>query len=143
MARKVHTVRPDQRVREVADMLVKRKISGAPVVDHFGNLVGLVSEKDCIHALLRAVYHQVPFSLVSDVMTTDLITIREDTHIMAMAEIFTQHGIRRLPVLREGRLVGQVSRRDVIQAASELFRRAPSREAVLLHLSALDKPPPL
>jgi CBS domain-containing protein len=142
MVRRLHTARPDQRVREVADMLLKYKVSGAPVVTEGAILVGVVSEKDCIKALLRAVHHRVPFSLVSDVMTTELITIGEDTHIMAMAELFIQHGIRRLPVVRDGRLVGQVSRRDVIRAASELFRQAPSRDAVLLHLSALGSEPP-
>jgi len=142
MVRRLHTARPDQRVRDVAAMLLKHNISGAPVVDADGTLVGVISEKDCIKALLRAVHHQVPFSVVSDVMTTRLITITEDTHIMTMADLFTQHAIRRLPVVSGNKLVGQVSRRDVLRAASKLFSSGPNREAVLLHLSALDAHPP-
>jgi len=143
MVRRLHIARPEQRVREVASMLLKHKISGAPVVNEEGVLVGVISEKDCIKALLHAVHHGVPFSLVRDVMTTKLITITEQTHIMTMADLFTNHPIRRLPVVREGgKLVGQVSRRDVLRSANDLFARAPSREAVLLHLSALDNPPP-
>jgi len=142
MVRRLHTARPEQRVREVAAMLLKHKISGAPVVDAEGKLVGVISEKDCIKALLRAVHHRVPFSVVSDVMTTELITITEDTHIMTMADLFTRHAIRRLPVVSGDKLVGQVSRRDVLRAASKLFSSGPKREAVLLHLSALDSSPP-
>jgi CBS domain-containing protein len=142
MVRRLHIARPEQRVREVAAMLLKHKISGAPVVDAEGTLVGVISEKDCIKALLRAVHHRVPFSVVSDVMTTELITITEDTHIMTMADLFARHAIRRLPVVSGDKLVGQVSRRDVLRAASKLFNSGPNREAVLLHLSALDSSPP-
>jgi CBS domain-containing protein len=113
------------------------------VIDQERRLVGVVSEKDCIRALMRAVHHGVPFSMVRDVMTTEVFTITEDTHIMAMSDLFLQHSIRRLPVLRGERLVGQVSRRDVLRRAIDLFEASPNREAVVLYLSALGEKPPV
>jgi CBS domain-containing protein len=143
MIKKLHTARPDQPVAEVVTMLLKHKISGAPVVDADRRLVGIISEKDCIKALTRAVHHDVPFSLVSDVMSTDVITIGEDTHIMTMCHLFLSNPIRRLPVLADEKLVGQVSRRDVLKRTVALFDRATTRESALLYLSALDAPPPV
>ena len=143
MVTKLHTVRPDQRVIEVVKLLLKHKISGVPVVDANRHLLGIISEKDCIEALMRAVHHGVPFSLVSDVMTTEVTTITEETHIMDMSHLFLTNPIRRLPVLRDRKLVGQVSRRDVLKGAVSLFEQAPSRESAVLYLSALEVSPPV
>jgi CBS domain-containing protein len=143
MTTRLHTARPEQPVAEVVNMLLKQKISGAPVIDSDRRLVGIISEKDCIKALIRAVHHDVPFSLVSDVMSTDVITINEDTHLMTMCHLFLSNPIRRLPVLAGEKLVGQVSRRDVLKRAASLFDRATTRESALLYLSALGAPPPV
>jgi predicted transcriptional regulator len=143
MVTKLHVARPEQRVLDVVNMLLKNRISGAPVVDENRMLVGIISEKDCIKALMRAVHHGVPFSQVSDVMSTKIITISEDTHIMAMSHLFLSHPIRRLPVLRDGKLVGQVSRRDVLKRAVSLFDGVPTRNSAVLYLSALGAKPPV
>jgi len=143
MVTQLYTLRPEQPVGEGVRLLLKRRVSGAPVIDGSRTLVGIFSEKDGLTALLGAVHHERPPALVSDVMTTRLITVTEDTHVMAMAHLFTTKPIRRLPVVRDGRLVGQVSRRDLLNATRQLFDGAPSRESAVLYLSALGELPPV
>jgi predicted transcriptional regulator len=143
MTKRLFTARRDQRVVEVVKGLLKHRISGAPVVDDARRVVGVISEQDCIKALMRAVHHRVPFSLVGEVMSTQVISISEDTHIMTMADLFLAHPVRRLPVVRDGILVGQVSRRDVLTTAVSLFKGMPTRQAAVLYLSALGRQAPV
>lgn len=144
MVKKVYTIRPEKRVYDAVGVLLKRRISGMPVVDGERKLVGIISEKDCIRALMRAVYDRMPPSQIADVMSTDLKTISADTHLMTIAHLFLTEPIRRLPVIdEEGRLIGQVSRRDLLAGAARIFDRAPNREAAILYLSALDRQRPV
>ena len=77
-------------------------------------------------------------------MSTDLITVHEDTHLMQIADIFLHHSIRRLPVVStSGVLVGQISRRDLLAAACEVFGKASTREAAILSLVTPEAPGPL
>jgi CBS domain-containing protein len=101
-------------------MLLKHKISGMPVVDQAGNLVGILSERDCLKTLLHAQYYNLPTALVKDLMSTDPKTIGPDTDIYQVAEFFLDHRYRRLPVVDQGRLVGQISRRDVLKAIQRM-----------------------
>ncbi|MFT5681039.1 MAG: CBS domain-containing protein [Myxococcota bacterium] len=144
MATRLRTVRPDDRVYQAVKVLLKYKISGAPVIDEQRKLIGVISEKDCIKALMRAVHDRMPPSAVADVMSRELITIREGTHLMDIAHIFITRSIRRLPVVSDtGELIGQVSRRDLLAAANRIFEDAPSRESAVLYLSALGKRAPV
>jgi predicted transcriptional regulator len=124
-------------------MLLDNRISGMPVVDENNRLIGMVTEKDCIKALMREVHHHMPPCLVHEVMTTEVIDVHEDDHMLTIADIFIMQPIRRLPVTRNGLLVGQISRRDLLAAADRVFDESGSHEAAVLYLSALDGKPPV
>ena len=120
MSGKLVTFRPDTDVLDAIHELVKHGISGAPVVDDTGNLVGMLSEFDCMKVVLTAGYHGEPGGPVSDLMATDVKTVRAEVSIVDMADVFMKSGLRRYPVINGNRLVGQISRRDVLRALTEL-----------------------
>lgn len=130
------TLTPDAPIDAVAHALADRGISGAPVVAPDGTLLGMVTEGDLIKRLSAkdrvetgwfaglfhsaadqaARYARVHGHQARDVMTTDLATVTEDTSIEHIARIIEDKGIRRVPVVRDGKLVGLVSRADLIKA---------------------------
>ena len=120
MSGKLVTFRPDTDVLDAIHELVKHGISGAPVIDDTGNLVGMLSEFDCMKVVLTAGYHGEPGGPVSDLMATDVKTVRAEVSIVDMADGFMKSGLRRYPVINGNRLVGQISRRDVLRALTEL-----------------------
>ncbi len=138
MAKRLYTIGPDARIYDVVQQLVKRGFSGCPVVEG-SKLVGVLSEKDCIRALIQAVHDQLPPQQVSDVMTSKVVTISPDTPLLSAAHLFLQHPFRRLPVVdSRGRLLGQVSRRDLLKHAIQVFKVAGDRKSAFLYLSAVD-----
>ena len=114
------TFSPDMDVLEAGRILVERRISGAPVVDRLGNLVGVLSEKDCLAVALSASYHEEWGGRVAEHMHAEAETVDADTSITDVARKFLGSGYRRFPVLRDNRLVGQISRRDVLRALEAL-----------------------
>lgn len=120
MSRKVVTFRPTDDVLDAMSELIQNKISGAPVVDDHGHLVGMLSEFDCLPLVLSASYHGVPGGPVSDLMVTDVKTVDADMSIVDLAQLFVQSRLRRYPVLKDNRVVGQISRRDVLRALLDL-----------------------
>ena len=138
MTTRLKTVRADDRVYDAVRMLLDNGISGAPVVDENRNLIGILSEKDCTQALMRAVVHGLPSSLVKDVMTTHVVSVPPDAHLLTVSHIFLNRPIRRIPVVEDGKLVGQISRRDLLKHAVSVFDTAPDRTAAVLYLSAID-----
>jgi CBS domain-containing protein len=120
MTRAVVAVRDDRAISDAAQLLVEHGISGMPVVDSEDTVVGIITERDVLlrHELIR---------FVSDVMTPNVITVEESTPLVDIVDILLAHSIKRVPVLREGRLVGIVSRSDVIRSQlSELMTAAGS-----------------
>jgi CBS domain-containing protein len=120
MSAQLVTFSPDTDVLDAIHALVQHRIAGAPVVDDHGNLVGMLSEFDCLKVVLTAGYHGDPGGPVSDLMVADVKTVDAGMGIVDMAELFLKSGIRRYPVLLDNRLVGQISRRDVLRALVEL-----------------------
>lgn len=120
MAANLTTFKPDMEMREAIVFLVDRRISGAPVVDDHGNLVGVLSEQDCMKVALSAGYHGDYGGLVADYMNTTVTTIDADTSILNLAQLFIDAPYRRYPVLQNNRLVGQISRRDVLRALKKI-----------------------
>ena len=119
MTHRLITFRPDQPIREVVKILLSKKISGGPVVEGEHDLVGMISELDCMRALAGTAYeghYTARDRLVRDEMSKTPFTIGPEDNIYTMAHLFETHLIRRLPVLEDGVLVGQVSRRDVLRA---------------------------
>ena len=137
MVTKLFTLRPETKLLDAAKLLIKKSISGAPVVDQDGNLIGVFSEKDVLTALIDAAYDEFPSSEVSSYMSRDLHRITEDVDPLKIAQIFKSEGLRRLPVVRGQQLVGQISRRDVMKSVVKLLDPAEDHKAAGLYLSAL------
>ena len=121
MAATLVTFKPDMTMKLAINHLVEKRISGAPVVDNHGNLVGMLSEQDCMKMALSAGYHEDMGGLVQDYMTPQVDTVDAETSILKLAQRFIdQPNRRRFPVLQNNRLVGQVSRRDVLRALDKI-----------------------
>jgi len=116
MTKKLITFQPDMRVLAAIESLLKHKISGAPVVDENGNLVGVLSEIDCMSTIIQDLYYSDSGGSVEDFMSTEITTVNSEMGLVDLAEIFQKKHFRRLPVVDNGILVGQVSRRDVLKA---------------------------
>jgi CBS domain-containing protein len=122
MTRSVITFRPDTDVLDAVHDLVENRIAGAPVVDAAGNLVGMLSELDCMKVALQAGYHGHWGGPVAEFMTTDTQTVDAEMSIVDLAQHFVDTRFRRFPVVDGNRLVGQISRRDVLRALEYLAR---------------------
>lgn len=106
MTRSVITIGPEASIHDVARLLSDYHISGAPVVDDEGHMIGLVTEADLIGK---------DGATVSDIMTTRVMTAKEDTPVELIAQLLTSNHYKRLPVTRGDRLVGVVSRADIVR----------------------------
>jgi len=120
MAGHLVTFKPDMEVMDAIHELVKQRIAGAPVIDDKGDLVGMLSELDCMKVALNAGYYGDWGGPVADYMSTSVESVDADMNIVDLAQKFLGSGFRRFPVLRNNRLVGQISRRDALRALSEL-----------------------
>ncbi len=118
MARKLITFSPEQPMYEVAEELMKHKISGGPVVDAEGALVGIVSEGDCLKEVVKGKYDNMPIfsGTVGEHMAQKVVTVDPDLNIFEVARMFLQMRFRRFPVVKNGKLVGQISQKDVMKA---------------------------
>ena len=115
MVTKLITFTPDTLIGFAINSLITNKISGAPVIDNNGNLVGILSEKDCLQTWLESSYYNYLSGHVKDYMSKNLITIDVNDNITEVAQKFIDLRFRRFPVLENGKLVGQISRRDVLK----------------------------
>jgi predicted transcriptional regulator len=110
------TFYPEQEIKEAIQALLEHKLSGSPVVDNRGNLVGYLSEKDCLKVALNAAYYDHWGGKVADFMVHDVQTVDLDMNMIALAEKFVNDPYKRYPVVKGNRLVGQIHRRDVLRA---------------------------
>jgi CBS domain-containing protein len=158
----VSTVKPTASVKDVARLFMEQRISAAPVVDDQGKIVGIVSEGDLVHRFeistlrrrpwwlvlmagdegLAAEYIKAHAQHVADIMTRTVITATPDTPLQEIAEMLEKYGIKRLPIVRNGQLVGIVSRANLVQAIATSGSKldVPSsdttiREQLLTHLN--------
>ncbi len=122
MSASLVTFTPSMDVMNAIDVLVKNRISGAPVIDNHGNLIGLLSEKDCMKVAIQAGYYEELGGRVEDYMTKNVITVESESSVLEVAKLFMEKGPRRYPVVEDNRLVGQISRRDVLRAFMEMNR---------------------
>lgn len=142
MTKDVITVKPEEKVEKVAKILVDNKISGIPVVDELNHVVGIVTEKDL---MIKAGELKVPFyvtlfdsiiflenpirfnndikkytaSQVKDVMTEKVIAVEEDTPVQDVVAIMQKRQINRVPVLRHGKIIGIITRNDILKSLVE------------------------
>jgi CBS domain-containing protein len=163
MSSPVITVKPTASVKDTAKLFLERHISGVPVVDDRGKLVGMVSEGDLMRRSesgteqqrswwlvlmasdqhLAADYIKAHASRVADVMTAKAITATPDTPLNEIAETLEQNGIKRLPIVRDGQLVGIVSRVNLVQVIASSGSKldiplsdATIRDKLLKHLNS-------
>lgn len=122
MAKTLVTFKPDTDVLDAVHLLVKHRIAGAPVVDDAGNLVGMLSELDCMKVALHAGYHGDCGGPVSDYMSAGARTVDAEMSIIDLAQRFVESTYRRYPVVENNRLIGQISRRDVLRALEYLAK---------------------
>ncbi|MDP5061805.1 CBS domain-containing protein [Maribacter sp. IgM3_T14_3] len=122
MTTKLITFSPDDSILAVMEKFAKHHISGGPVLDNNGFLVGIISEADCMKQISESRYFNQPIldKSVENFMTKSVETIPHDISIFDAAGIFAQHNRRRLPVMKNGILVGQISRKDIVVAALKL-----------------------
>jgi CBS domain-containing protein len=122
MSTNLVTFREDDTIDQVLEMLSKRKISGGPVLDQSGTLVGIISEVDCLGEIIKGKYsNTVKFpARVKEHMSTNVISLDPGMSLFDAAQKFLEHKIRRFPVLKDGHLVGQLSLSDVIRAFPKL-----------------------
>ncbi len=124
MAANLVTFTPDMPVLDAIHQLLEKRISGAAVVDEHGELVGMLSEKDCIKIALSSGYHGDVGGRVAEYMANDVETIDAGMSIIDLAQKFLRSHYRRFPVMDDNRMIGQISRRDVLRALEELARDA-------------------
>ncbi len=123
MTRSVVTLRPELRLIDAAGVLLKHEISGAPVVDGEGRLLGLLSEFDCLRVVANSEYdfdNRDTVTTVAEIMTDAVYTVSPELDLFGLAHEFVTKRVRRFPVLEGGRLIGQVSRRNALRAAYDL-----------------------
>jgi len=118
MATQLITLAPDTNIHAAIRILLEQRISGAPVVDEGGALVGVLSKKDCLKITFSTSYHEDWGGPVSDYMSAPVETLDAGLDLVSAAEIFLNSHFRRFPVLRDGQLVGQVSRHDILKVLS-------------------------
>ncbi|MBF89027.1 MAG: CBS domain-containing protein [Candidatus Marinimicrobia bacterium] len=120
MVKELITFTPETLIGYAINSLIRNKISGAPVIDRNANLVGLLSEKDCLHTLLESSYYNNLSGHVQDYMSKKLTTIDINDNINEVAQKFIDLRFRRFPVLENGKLVGQISRRDILKVINSI-----------------------
>ena len=118
MTKDLITFRPDQSMEEVVDSLINNKISGGPVVNDKNELVGIISEGDCIKHISESRYYNMPpeDDKIENRMVKNVETIDGDMNIFDAANKFLSDKRRRFPIVQDGKLVGQISQKDILKA---------------------------
>jgi CBS domain-containing protein len=116
------TFKPNQSVEEVIDSLIKNRISGGPVVNDNNELIGIISEGDCIKQISESRYYNMPSSdsSVEKHMISNVETIDGNMNIFDAANKFLESKRRRFPIVENGKLIGQISQKDILKAALKL-----------------------
>lgn len=123
MATELVSFAPDDDIIHAMRVLLDKHLSGAPVLDQGGQMVGILSQKDCLAIVYQAAYHQDWGGQVEQYMSREVEHIDADSTIYDAAEKFLHSSFRRFPVLRDGQLVGQISRHDIMRALDETYLR--------------------
>jgi len=116
------TFKPEQKVISVVEMLIRHKISGGPVVNDNYELVGIISEGDCLKQISESRYYNMPMEddTVEARMIKNVDTIDGNMNVFDAANVFLESRHRRFPIIQDGKLVGQISQKDILKAALKL-----------------------
>ena len=123
MATELVSFAPEDDIIHAMRVLLDKHLSGAPVLDRNGQMVGILSQKDCLDIVYNTAYHQDWGGQVEQYMSRQVEHIDADSSILDAAEKFLHSSYRRFPVLRDGQLVGQISRHDIMRALDENYLR--------------------
>jgi len=115
MDRHVATLRPETDVLEAVGFLLEKKVTGVPVVDKAGRLVGMLTEKDCLRLVAEGLDGDLPHCTVETIMTPDPETISPNMDVYFAAGLFLKRQFRRFPVVEDGKLVGAITRFDILR----------------------------
>ena len=127
MAKDLITFTPDTPIELAMESFLNNKISGAPIVNEEGQLVGVLSEKDCMRTLFESSYYNNLGGYVKEYMSTNLTTVDIHETLSNIVDQFMKSRYRRFPVIKGNKLVGQISRRDVIRAIMKLSKEEQSK----------------
>jgi CBS domain-containing protein len=116
------TFQKEQSIYAVMDLLTKHDISGGCVVNEKNELVGIISEGDCMKHISDSQYYNMPIEdyTVEKHMSCNVETIDGNMNVLDAAKKFIESKVRRFPIVKDGKLVGQISQRDVLKAAMNL-----------------------
>jgi len=117
MSKTLLTICLEASLKDAIELLVANGISGLPVIDDENKLVGIITEKDIINFAFSGNLNN---TRVSEAMSREVTSFSADTDIHAIALAISQHNIRRVPIVESGKVVGIISRRDIIRAALNL-----------------------
>lgn len=122
MTRDLITFAPDQTIESVMQALINNRISGGPVINEDSELIGIISESDCIKQISESRYYNMPMQdmTIEKYITKNVDTIDGNLNIFDAASLFAQSPRRRFPIVENGKLVGQISQKDVLKAAMKL-----------------------
>ncbi|SDL42363.1 CBS domain-containing protein [Kriegella aquimaris] len=122
MTTKLITFNPEQSVEEVIESLIRYKISGGPVVNEKNELIGIISEGDCIKHISESRYYNMPMenNTIENRMVRNVETIDGNMNIFDAANKFLSDKRRRFPIVENGKLVGQISQKDILKATVKL-----------------------
>lgn len=109
------TVSANISVEEAADVLIEKKISGAPVLDEEGLVAGILSEKDCMMELVDSIENNRPVKKTAEIMIEAIWTVEKSTTLLSLAKIFNDTKFGRLPVVENKQIVGQISIEDCLR----------------------------
>lgn len=122
MTTKLYTFKPNQTIDEVMEILIGNNISGGPVVNEDEEVIGMISEGDCLKEVVKGKYDDMPTKSgsVAEYMTKNVITVEPELNLFELAKKFLELRIRRFPVVRNGKLIGQISQKDVMKVIRNL-----------------------
>ena len=117
----VPTLSPETRIMKAVDFLLRHRVTGAPVVDSGGRLLGIITETDLLKLVTAGIQGQPPTeATVAEYMTTDVMTVPPTVDIYYVAGIFLKNKFRRLPVVKGGKIVGAITRFDLLRVIRTL-----------------------
>lgn len=125
MAENLITFSPNTPIELAMESFLDNKISGAPITNEEGQLVGVLSEKDCMKTLFESSYYNNLGGYVKEYMSTNITTVNVHQTLSDVVDQFMKSRYRRFPVMEGTKLVGQISRRDVIRAIMKLSKETP------------------
>ena len=118
----VQTLNPETQILDAVDFLLAKHVTGAPVVDEQNRVAGILTEKDCLNLLAAGLDADMPQGSVADFMTKEVQTIPPSMNVYFCAGLFMNTTVRRFPVVENGKLVGAITRFDILRAIQKNLR---------------------